>query len=65
MEVKTRKDAEALLAGISEEIGVDKIEDAASYVLLHYMAYDYLGSDRLFLAYCEEIVNENVLPASS
>jgi hypothetical protein len=65
MEVKTRQDAEALLCGISEEIGVDKIEDAADFVLLHYTSYDYLGSDRLFLAFCEEIVNENILPPAS
>lgn len=59
MEVKTRQDAEQLLNNIADTTGLSNLRDAADYVLLHYNSFDYLGSDRLFLAYCEEIVNEN------
>lgn len=56
--VKTKDEAKEILRGIAEEKDLPGISFAAMYVIKNYQDYDYNGSDRLFLAYCEEILDE-------
>lgn len=54
--VKTKEDAIKVLKDIAERKGLPGASFAAMYVLENYQDYDYNGSDRLFLAYCEEMI---------
>jgi hypothetical protein len=60
MQVKTKEETRTYLKNMAEQLGLNNEYEAASDVLLHYNMYDHNGSDRLFLAFCEEIVHEVV-----
>lgn len=58
MKIKTKEEARQYLKNIAETVGFETVKQAADYVLMHYDMYDYQGSDRLFIAYTEEILHE-------
>lgn len=55
--VKSKSDAINILIGMSDTAGTS-VYDTVREVLNNYEKYDHQGSDRLFLAYCEEIFDD-------
>lgn len=56
--VKTKKDAYRLLDSVKAAYNLKTYEEAAQHVTDNYKQWDWQGSDRLFLAYCEEILSD-------
>lgn len=54
--VKTKEETLKILNDIAEREGLPGASFAAMYVIERYEDYDYNGSDRLFLAFCEELI---------
>ena len=60
MQVKTIEETVAFLKRIARDYGLSSEYEAARYVLSHFTMFDYNGSDRLFLAFCEEVLDKEV-----
>lgn len=61
MNVKTKEDALVILNDIADRKGLPGASFAAQHVIENYQDYDYEGSDILFLAYCEELIEDITL----
>lgn len=63
--VKTKEEAREILQEIANRNGLLGVPYAAICVLQNLVDYDYLSNDKLFLEFCEEILNEELLANES